>query len=130
MQKLYGSRGKGFEMVKLAKHWSSYGSHLGWTQIEKEITAPFKAIETLSQNTADNLTGCESNPILYHSRVVWAKLHKMLRISQYRKDYASIWNNPSIKIDRKPFLWKSWLEGNLNKIGDLYKDGVFVISRN
>ena len=50
----------------------------------------------------------------------------MLRISQYRKDYASIWNNPSIKIDRKPFLWRSWLEGNLNKIGDLFKDGVFL----
>lgn len=30
-----------------------------------------------------------------------------------------------LKIGRKPFLWKSWLERNLNRIGDLHKDGVF-----
>lgn len=139
MQKLYESRRKGglalpnvelyniaFKMVNLAKHWGSYGSHLGWSQIEKEITAPLKPIETLLQNVVGNLTDCESNPILHHSRVVWAKLHNMLGMSQYRQDYTSIWNNPSIKINRRLFLSKSWLEGNLNKVGDLYKDGVFL----
>jgi len=50
----------------------------------------------------------------------------MPRMSQYRQEYASIWNNPAIEIDRKPFLWKSCLEGNLNKIADLCKDGVFL----
>lgn len=146
MQKLYESRRNGglalpnvklyniaFEMAKLAKHWASYGSHLGWTHIEEEIRAPSKPIETLSQNVVGNMTGCDGNPIFHHSRVVWAKLHKMLRISQYWQDYASIWNNPSLKIDKKPVLWKSCLEGDLNKVGDLYKDGMmewFVIWRN
>lgn len=139
MQKLYEPRRKGglalpnvelyniaFEMAKLSKHWADCGSLLGWTQIEKEITAPFKPIEILSQTAASNLDSLESNFILQHSRAIWAKLHKMLGMSQYRQEYASIWNNPCIKIDKRPFLWKSWLCGNLNRIGDLYKDGVFM----
>ena len=48
-----------FEMVKLAKHWASCSSNLGMTHIEKEITAPFKPIETLTQNAVGSLIGEE-----------------------------------------------------------------------
>ena len=38
-----------FEVAKLARHWDNYDSHLGFTQIERSITALFKPTEALSQ---------------------------------------------------------------------------------
>lgn len=61
-------------------------------------------IEFLSQNALGSLLGEEGNPILQHSREVWAKLHKILGISQYRQEYSSIWNNQFIKNRKETFF--------------------------
>lgn len=39
--------------------------------------------------------------------------------------FSSIWNNPSIKEGKEPFLWPTWLNKNFNRISDLYVDGLF-----
>lgn len=58
--------GVSFEMVKLAKYWKTTDSKLDWMEIEKEFCSLFSPKEQLSQRS--NTT----NPILVHSREVWA----------------------------------------------------------
>ena len=135
LEKLYTTRNKGglalpnvelyrtaFEVSKLAKHWCGEHSSLGWLDIERELVSPFEPIESLSQGLKKNR---HPNPILQYSRETWAKVHKQLHISQYKQMYSSIWNNPSIKVGKKPFVWTTWLNQNINRLSDLYADGLF-----
>lgn len=43
-----------FERVKLCKHWSGSGSHLGWMEIEKLLTSCFRCIDALSQKPSQS----------------------------------------------------------------------------
>lgn len=81
--------------------------------IENELCSPFTTKETLSQ--------CRdvTNTVLVHSEEVWAKVHRMFRLSHH---YGLI----------LPFiLVKSQCTGSREQrgictIGDLYKNGQFV----
>lgn len=50
-----------------------------------------------------NLSVIHANPVLEHFREVWAKAYKLLCISQYKQRYSPVWNNPSIRIDKKKY---------------------------
>lgn len=97
LNKLCASRDKGglglpdprlyqvsYEMAKLAKHWNN-NTHLVWVTIEKTLSWPYSPIEHLSQ-----CSGMTTNPIMRHSREVWAKIHKMHKISQCKQPYSSL----------------------------------------
>ena len=74
--------------------------------MEGALAAPAKVVELLSQKNAAKQTE-RGNLILQHSH--WARAHEILGISQYKQMYSSIWNNPSICIWKKVFLWHTWL---------------------
>ena len=47
-----------------------------------------------------------------------------LGFEQIRSEF--IWHNKWITIEKKPFLWKSWLERNIKHVSDLLnEDGTF-----
>lgn len=132
LEKLYATRSRGglalpnlelyriaFEVFKIAKHWGGDSTNLGWLAIEREVVSPFGPIEALSQAS---LKGRHPDPILQYSRETWAKVHKHMRISQYKQTYSSIWDNPSIKVGRESFVWNTWLNNNISRISDLYGD--------
>lgn len=71
-----------FEMAKLAKHWTTGSNHLGWVGIEQKATAPFNPFNALSQGipSLNEPGGKETHLILKHSKNVWTKLHKLLKM--------------------------------------------------
>lgn len=109
-----------FEMAQLAKHWRNTDSDLDWVTFEQSLASPCKPLDILSQRSG--LTQ-ESNPVIEHSRYVWCKIHKLLKLSHYRQSYASLWNNPDIRIGKKMVFWKQWLLKGIATVKDLYVDG-------
>ena len=110
-----------FELVRLCEHWSERDSTLGWLEIEKSLTFPFSYIDALSQKLANaHLV----NPILQHSRDVWNKIHKLLRLSQYKQSYSSIWENPAVKIGKKTVFWRTWYTKGIATIRDVFEEGI------
>lgn len=91
-----------FEMAKLARHWKLTENRLDCIDIENELCFPFSAKERLSQQSDT------TNPILIHSRQVWAKLHQMCKVSLYVQPYASLWFNPALCVGRVSVYWKWW----------------------
>lgn len=105
-------------MNKLVKHWGAYDSNPRWVKMEEVLAYPSGVVELLSQkNQAER-----GNLILKHSQWAWARVHKMLGISQYKQSYSSICNNPSICIGKKEFLWQTWLVNGIRTVRDLYKE--------
>ena len=88
--------------------------------IEKELCLPFSIKEILSQRSDIK------NPVLVHSREVWAKVHQMYKVSHYVQPYASLWSNPAIHIGKVSVYWKQWHLKGICTIGDLYKNGQFM----
>ena len=115
-----------FEISKLAKHWNKIEDEIAWVAIERELAEPFQLLEVLSQRTSGK---DPPNPIVAHSKEVWNSVHKMFKMSQYSQIYASLWNNPEIKIGKQTVYWKHWLKAGLRTIADLFKDGVFMSYR-
>ena len=114
-----------FEINKLARHWGTYISCPAWVKIEEGLACPFSVMELLSQkNTESQTTG--KNLILRHSQWAWARAHKILGISQYKQSYSSIWNNPSVCIGKKVFLWQTWLVKGIRAVHDLYREQSFM----
>uniref|UniRef100_A0A9J8CLD1 Reverse transcriptase domain-containing protein n=1 Tax=Cyprinus carpio carpio TaxID=630221 RepID=A0A9J8CLD1_CYPCA len=137
LNKLCASRDKGglglpdprlyqisFEMAKLAKHWNN-NTQLDWVTIEKTLSWPYSPIEHLSQclNTT-------TNPIMKHSREVWAKIHKMHKLSHCRQPYSSLWYNSAICVGKSPIYWKKWHLNGLCTVTDLFEQGVFLSYNN
>jgi len=112
-----------FEMAKLAKHWGETDSELDWIKIEQKLASPFHPISILSQCSGAKW---DSNPVTIHSRHVWGKIHKGCRTSHYKQSYASLWNNPEIRIGKVGVFWKQWQLKGVNVIGDLYENGLFM----
>lgn len=50
------------KMNKLARHWASYDSHLGWTRIERSPASPVKPTEILSQKRIARQADKEGKP--------------------------------------------------------------------
>ena len=136
LSKLYAPKDKGglglpdvrlyswsFEMVKIAKHWSGTESGLEWAAIEKALAEPFQPITVISQQSTDKER--DKNPIIKHSREVWAKVHKIHKVSHYKQQYASLWLNSEVKIGKQTVFWRRWLDKGIHTISNLYKDGVF-----
>ncbi len=114
-----------FEMAKLAKHWNNNNAQLDWVTIEKTLSWPYSPIEHLSQ-CLDTTT----NPIMKHSREVWAKIHKMHKLSQCKQPYSSLWYNSVICIGKSPIYWKKWHTNGLCTVTDLFEQGVFMSYNN
>ena len=89
-----------FDIAKLAKHWVK-DNNLDWVSIESEMCSPFTTIDRLSQSQHGPM-----NPILSHSKGVWNRIHKMLKIPHLRQPYSSIWHNPTIVIGKTLIYWK------------------------
>ncbi len=115
--RLYGIS---FEIAKLAKYWKPTENRLDWMDIENELCSPFSPKEKLSQRNDT------TNPILVHSKEIWAKVHQMYRLSHYVQPYASLWSNPAIHVGKGPVYWKQWHSRDICTIGDLYKNGQFM----
>lgn len=111
-----------FEMNKLVKHWEASNSNLKWVEMEEALAYPSGVVEFLSQKAQAG----KGNLILKHAQWAWARAHKMLRISQYKQSYSSIWNNPLICIGNKEFLWQTWLAKGIRIVQDLYRDQLFM----
>lgn len=109
-----------FEMAKLSKHWKPTDNSLDWIDIENEMCSPFSVKEILSQRSDIK------SPVLVHSRDVWAKAHKMYKISHHVQPYASLWFNPAVYIGKVSVYWKQWHSRGICTIGDLYKNGQFM----
>ncbi len=90
-----------FEMVKIAKHWSGTVNGLEWATIEKALAMPFRPICAITQQSKDKQRDC--NPVIKRSREVWAKVHKIHKISHHKQQYASLWLNPEVKIVKQFF---------------------------
>lgn len=113
-----------FEMAKIIHHWRGMGFGLVWANIEKNLAAPFQPIHILSQCLRSK--GKDINPVIRHSQEVWAKVHKMHKISHYKQPYASLWHNPEMKIGKQKVFWKRWLDRGIHTVRDLYKEGIFM----
>lgn len=111
-----------FELAKIAKHWSGTVSDLGWVTIEQALATPFHPIQVLAQQVTGLVE--DRNPVIQHSRGVWAKIHKLHKLSHYKQQYSSLWLNPELKIDKRTVFWKKWVENGIHTINDLYKAGV------
>lgn len=98
-------------------------SELDWIKIEQKLASPFHPISILSQCSGAKW---DSNPMTIHSRHVWGKIHKGCRTSHYKQSYASLWNNPEIRIGKVGVFWKQWQLKGVNVIGDLYENGLFM----
>lgn len=100
-----------FEMAKF--------DTLDWMDIENQLCSLFSAKEKLSQ-CSDT-----TNPVLIHSREMWARVHRMHKVSNYVQPYASLWFNPTIRVGKVPAYWKQW-HLSVRTIGDPYKNEQFV----
>lgn len=106
-----------FETAKITYHWRGNGSELVWANIETNLAAPFHPMHVLSQCLKDK----NINPVIKHSQEVWAKAHKLHKISHYKQLYTSLWLNPEVKIGKQKVFWKRWLEKGICTVKDLYK---------
>ena len=92
-----------------------------WVSIESKMCSPFTPVDRLSQSQHGPM-----NPILSHSKEVWTRIHKMLKIPHLRQPYLSIWHNPTIVIGKTPIYCKKWHLSGICQIDDLYQNGVFM----
>lgn len=83
------------------------GSGLVWVNIETDLAAPFWPIHVLSQCSKNKENGIN---LVKHSQEVWAKVHKLHKMSHYKQLYASLWLNPEVKIGKQNVFWKRWLQ--------------------
>lgn len=67
----------------------------------------------------------DRNPVIQHSKEVWAKIHKIHKLSHYKQHYSSLWRNPEIKIGKRTVFWRKWADNGILRIGDLFSDGIF-----
>ena len=67
----------------LGQYWGETENKVDWMDIECELCKPFNPIEALSQSPC--LT---SNPVLLHSRDVWIRMHKMLKLTRDLQGYS------------------------------------------
>lgn len=109
-----------FEMAKLALYWTGK-YNLDWAIIEISLSFPFISIELLSQNSSRI-----SNPIMLHSKEVWMKMHKMLKLSHCKQSYSSLWQNPAICVGKALVYWKSWHNHGICTLDNLYDGEVFM----
>lgn len=63
-----------------------------------------------------------TNPILLHSKEVWKTVHKRCKISHLCQHYSSIWNNPQIKVGKKPLFWGQWFRSGIRTLKDLFNE--------
>lgn len=110
-----------FEINKIARHWANYESNPRWVMMEGALAAPSGVVELLSQKNTAKQTE-EGNLILQHSQWAWARAHTILVISQYKQNYSSICNNPSICIGKRVFLWNTWLTKEIHVVNYLYRE--------
>lgn len=113
-----------FEMSKIGHHWRGTGAELVWVDMETNLASPFHPMHVLSQCLKNK--DKDTNPVIKHSQEVWAKVHKLHKISHYKQMYASLWLNPEIKIGKQKVFWKKWLEKGICTVKDLYKEGIFM----
>ena len=111
-----------FEMAKLAKLWSGTVDGLEWAAIEKALAVPFHPMCVITQQSKNKQR--DYNPIIKHSWEVWAKVHKMHKISHRKQQYASLWLNPEVKIGKQTIFWRRWLDSGIHTISNLYKNGI------
>ncbi len=64
----------------------------------------------------------QTNPILANMQWIWKRISIKLKFNLHLNLSAYIWLNPKLKIDKKPFLWKEWVEKGITLLGDLYED--------
>ncbi len=110
--------------TKLAKHWNT-STQLDWVTIERTLLWPYSPIEHLSRCLDRN-----TNPIMKHSREVWVKIHKMLKLSQCKQPYSSLWYKYAICIGKSPICWKKWHMNGMCTVTDLFERGVFMSYNN
>lgn len=75
-----------FEMFRLCKHWTQNDLKLGWSEIERSLTFPFRYLDALSQKLPNAQV---VNPIFQHSRDVWNKVHNLFGLSHYKQTYLN-----------------------------------------
>lgn len=80
-----------------------------WVEIEQELKKPFNAADYLSRSSQID------NPIMLHTKSIWHKIRKRKKSSAFFIDSASLWNNPLLRIEGKPFYWKD--NGALGALG-------------
>lgn len=87
---------------------------LDWidTEYDMYICSPFSPKEKLSQ--CNNTT----NPILIHSKKIWANVHQMYRVPHLVQPFASLWFNPAIHVGKVSVFWKQWHSRGISTIGD------------
>jgi len=115
-----------FEMSKIAKHWGEDNLDLDWVLIERQLTSPFRPIEAFSQNPEGDFQHHMTNPILLHSKEVWKIAHKKCKISHMSQYYSSIWNNPYVKVGKKPLFWGQWFRSGIRTLKDLFSNDTFL----
>nr|XP_014345684.1 PREDICTED: uncharacterized protein LOC106704038 [Latimeria chalumnae] len=93
-----------------------------WVEIEAHICQPCDAIAYFTQQKTKET---QFNPIMDHSREVWAAVHRLTKQIATVTLEVSLWENPSLLIDSKPIMWKKWANKGLYRIADLYEKGVF-----
>ncbi len=85
-----------------------------WVQIEQELNKPFNAADYLSQSSQTD------NPIILHTKTIWHKIHKREKSSAFLTHSASLWKNPLLRIEGKPF----WHNRGVHSIGCLYQRNI------
>ena len=66
------------------------------------------------------------NPFLKNTISIWHKSHAALSEVSKLSWLSPIWGNDRFKPGRADTRFKSWLNNGLNKIGDLYSEGVLM----
>lgn len=85
-------------------------------------TYPFRPREAFSQNPEGNLQHHMTNPILLHSKEVWKIVHRKCKISHMCEHYSSLWNNPYVKVGKKPLFRGQWFRNGIRILKDLFSD--------
>ncbi len=103
-------------------HWSLPPERAPpWLYIKSTLC---DALPPLHFVTATSPRETQTHPILANMQWIWKRISIKLKFNLHLNLSASIWLNPKLKIDKKPFLWKEWVEKGIILLGDLYEDGT------
>lgn len=82
---------------------------------------PLSPLTCMTTRLSPNL---KSHPVFTHLQDIWKSTAKIFKMDVFLNSEASIWQNPKLRINKAPFIWKVWLNCGIKTLGDLYEDNI------